>query len=678
MGETWTWSYTYTVQPTDPDPLINTAIATGTDPEGNTITAQASYSLDVLHPPVANDDAYSTDEDIPLTVKAPGVLSNDADPDNDSLSVVALAWDTDGDGLPNTVPVGTTANLYDGTGTLAGQLSIGTEGALTFSPAPDYNGAIEGITYTVSDGHGGTDTASIAITVNPVNDAPVAVDDAATTDEDTPVTIDVVANDYDVDGTVVPSTVTVVSGPAYGSVTNNGDGSITYSPNPNYFGADSFTYTVQDDDGATSNVATVTVTVLLVNEPPVAEDGSYTTAKGTPIPVRLVASDPNLLYASPEEHPLVFDIVGAPANGMVSGDLSAVTYVEPNIAYVELLYTPDPDFVGTDRFTFVVHDPYDEFDLGTITITVEEIQIAAGGAAGGAAAAVRPVAISEVAWGGTPANPEHEWIELVNLTDQPIDLTGWTLRWHKKNPDSAEATTWQVLELNGTIEPYGYFVLERLTPNAVADIPERNKADLTYGTGNPHSLRLSDEGEVIELVDPAGVVVDTANADPRRTSGWAAGYGINGAPPYATMERIDPTGPDVDENWTANAAIVVNGLDPEGDFLEGTARMQNEDTWLFSPLTANPWLVERGRILTFRFPAPDEGIEPWIMLVKVVENASKYDWPRFGNFDVAEVRPGIYQCRIYTDQLPPGTYQFWVSLSRFRVYGMSFEVMEGE
>ncbi len=285
------------------------------------------------------------------------------------------------------------------------------------------------------------------------------------------------------------------------------------------------------------------------------------------------------------------------------------------------------------------------------------------------------MAISEVAWGGTPANPEHEWIELVNLTDQPIDLTGWVLRWRKKNVDNPEEADWQILELNGTIEPYGYFVLERLSPNAVADIPERNKADLTYGTDEPDSLRLSDEGDILELVDPNGTVVDTANADPRRASGWAAGYGINGAPPFATMERIDPAGPDVDENWTANAAIVVNGLDPEGDFLEGTARMQNEDAWLFSPLTENPWLVERGQILTFRFPAPKEGLRPWVVLVKV-EGPNKFAWPHFDDFEITEVRSGIYQCRIYTSRLPSGRYQFWVSLSRFRVYGMSFEVIE--
>jgi uncharacterized repeat protein (TIGR01451 family) len=410
------------------------------------------------------------------------------------------------------------------------------------------------------------------------------------------------------------------------------------------------------------------------NDPPVAEDRSYTTGKGIPITVRLVGSDPDLFYAYPQGHPLSFSIVGAPAHGMLSGDLSNVVYVAPNVAYVELLYTPDPDYVGTDQFDFIVRDPYDAFDVGTITITIQETEIVAGGAG----AVLNPVAISEVAWGGTPANPEHEWIELVNLTDQPVDLTGWTLRWRKKDVEKPEEAEWKVLELSGTIEPYGYFILERFTPNAVADIPERDAADFLYGTGQPESYRLDDEGEVIELLDPQGLVVDTANADPRRKTGWAAGYGINGAPPYATMERIDPTGPDVDENWTANAMIVVNGLDLDGEFIEGTARMQNEDAWLYSPLTENPWIVERGQILTFRFPAPEEGIEPWVVLVKVDEGSDKYHWPRFHQFEVQELRAGIYQCRIYTEDLPLGKYQLWISLSRNRVYGFSFDVREAE
>lgn len=106
--------------------------------------------------------------------------------------------------------------------------------------------------------------------------------------------------------------------------------------------------------------------------------------------------------------------------------------------------------------------------------------------------------------------------------------------------------------------------------------------------------------------------------------------------------------------------------------------MQNEDTWLYSPLTENPWIAERGQTLTFRFPAPEEGVEPWIVLVKVDEGEDKYHWPQFHRFEVQELRAGIYQCRVYTADLPVGRYQLWISLSRNRVYGFSFEVVEEE
>jgi len=91
---------------------------------------------------------------------------------------------------------------------------------------------------------------------------PVAVNDSAITDEGTPVVIDVLANDYDNDGTIDPTTVAIVSDPINGTVSvNSTTGTVTYTPDSEYIGSDSFTYTVNDSDGDTSNVATVDITV---------------------------------------------------------------------------------------------------------------------------------------------------------------------------------------------------------------------------------------------------------------------------------------------------------------------------------------------------------------------------------------------------------------------------------
>ena len=109
----------------------------------------------------------TTDEDTPVTVS---VLGNDSDVDGDTLSVV-----------------GTTAPSN-------GSIVDHGDGTITYTPDADFNGS-DSFTYTISDGNGGTDTATVTVTVDPVNDAPDAVDDARSTPEDTPVTIPVLGND---------------------------------------------------------------------------------------------------------------------------------------------------------------------------------------------------------------------------------------------------------------------------------------------------------------------------------------------------------------------------------------------------------------------------------------------------------------------------------------------------
>ncbi|WP_203301827.1 cadherin-like domain-containing protein, partial [Marinobacter sediminum] len=203
--------------------------------------------------PVANDDGvFSTDEDTALTNL--NVLGNDTDVDGDTLSVTA-------------------ASAANGT------VTINDDGTLDYTPNENYSGD-DSITYTVSDGNGGEDTATVAITVNAVNDAPVANDDGVfTTDEDTVLSnINVLGNDTDVDGDDL--TVTAASA-TNGTVTTNADGTLDYTPNENYSGDDSITYTVSDGNGG-EDTATVVVTVNAVNDAPVAnDDGVFTTDEDT-------------------------------------------------------------------------------------------------------------------------------------------------------------------------------------------------------------------------------------------------------------------------------------------------------------------------------------------------------------------------------------------------------------
>ncbi len=111
---------------------------------------------------------------------------------------------------------------------------------------------------------------------NEQNFPPLTQDDSATTQEDSSVWIDVLSNDHDPDGSLVPSSVSVVNGPSHGSTSvNTSTGDIQYTPSLDYHGTDSFNYSVEDDDGATSNPTTVNITVNAVNDPPTA---------GSPIP----------------------------------------------------------------------------------------------------------------------------------------------------------------------------------------------------------------------------------------------------------------------------------------------------------------------------------------------------------------------------------------------------------
>ncbi|WP_129139544.1 tandem-95 repeat protein, partial [Modicisalibacter coralii] len=211
--------------------------------------------------PNAANDALTTAEDTALTIDPATLLANDSDVDGDTLTITSVS------------------------GAEHGSVVLNADGSITFTPAADYNGAAS-FDYTVSDGQGGSATATVGVRVTPVNDDPSAGDDnadpnaandALTTAEDTALTIDpatLLANDSDVDGDTL--TITSVSGAEHGSVVLNADGSITFTPAADYNGAASFDYTVSDGQGG-SATATVGVRVTPVNDDPVANDDSYTT-----------------------------------------------------------------------------------------------------------------------------------------------------------------------------------------------------------------------------------------------------------------------------------------------------------------------------------------------------------------------------------------------------------------
>lgn len=181
--------------------------------------------------PVAVDDTATVAEDSEVSV---AVLSNDSDADGDTLTIESFTQGTNG--------------------------SVVISGSnLVYTPSANFNGS-DSFTYTINDGTGLTDTATVSVTVTAVNDNPVANDDSATTEEDVAVTINLVANDTDIDGDSL--SIESVGTASNGSVVNNGNGTVTYTPNAGFFGSDSFTYVVSD--GSATDTATVRVTVTEV------------------------------------------------------------------------------------------------------------------------------------------------------------------------------------------------------------------------------------------------------------------------------------------------------------------------------------------------------------------------------------------------------------------------------
>ena len=196
----------------------------------------------------------------------------------------------------------------------------------------------------------------MTITVGPVNDAPDAADDSATTNEDTDATIDVLDNDTDVESS--PLEVTGSTQPSHGQVDCTQAGVCTYTPDPDYHGDDSFTYTVSDGDD--EDTATVQLTVLAVNDAPSAVADDYAVAEDG----ELAEDAPGVLDndTDADGDPLTAELVSGPADGTLT--------LQPDGSFV---YRPDPDFTGTDSFTYRACD-----DAGppacsqprTVTITV--------------------------------------------------------------------------------------------------------------------------------------------------------------------------------------------------------------------------------------------------------------------------------------------------------------------
>ncbi|MEH0153092.1 family 10 glycosylhydrolase [Limibacter armeniacum] len=195
----------------------------------------------------------------------------------------------------------------------------------------------------------------------PVGSTPVANADNVTTNEDNSVVINVLSNDDPVEGTLVASSVTVVTTPAHGSaVVNTSTGSISYTPAANYFGNDTFTYKVSNTESLTSSPATVSITVNAVNDEPTAADDYLTLISETTEAINVLTNDQDI-DGSLQAATLLVTI--QPQNG------SAMV----NTSTGEISYTSTNGFVGSDSLTYQVQDDGGATASAKLYLTVEAV-----------------------------------------------------------------------------------------------------------------------------------------------------------------------------------------------------------------------------------------------------------------------------------------------------------------
>ncbi|MFD2041563.1 Ig-like domain-containing protein, partial [Flavobacterium artemisiae] len=303
--------------------------------DSNTATVTITVTP-VNDEPVASNDAYTVAEGGTLNINAPGILGNDSDAENNALTTVLV------------------------TGPSHGTLTLNADGSFTYI----HDGSettTDSFTYKANDGTADSNTATVTITVTPVNDAPVASNDSYTVAEGGTLNINapgILGNDSDAENNAL--TAVLVSGPSNGTLTLNADGSFTYTHNGSETLSDSFTYKANDGT-ADSNIATVTITVTPVNDAPIASNDSYTVAEGGTLTVTaansILSNDTDA-----ENNSLTAILVSGPSHGTLTLNSNGT-----------FTYTHDGSETTTDSFTYKANDGTTDSNTATVTITVTPV-----------------------------------------------------------------------------------------------------------------------------------------------------------------------------------------------------------------------------------------------------------------------------------------------------------------
>jgi len=339
-------------------------------------------------PPVATADEATANEDAAINIF---VLDNDSDWDENTLTIDSA-----------------TANN--------GNVSIINGRTLTYTAKVNFNGA-DTITYNISDGQGGTASSTVAVTIIPVNDSPVAAADNISTNEDTSVNINVLANDSDADG---DSLIVSAASAGKGAVSIESDNSLNYTPNNNFNGIDTISYTVNDTGNPVASASgTVTVSITASNDDPVAVKDSASLDEDTSVIITVLSND-----SDAEDDTLTVDSASS-TNGTAGVNISDNT----------ITFIPNADFNGLETLGYVISDGNGGTANGTIDVTVNAIND-------------NPVAVADIASGGEDTRITF------NVLNNDTDVDGDTLTVTNATASSGNVSirTDQQLELLPSVD----------------------------------------------------------------------------------------------------------------------------------------------------------------------------------------------------------------------------------
>ncbi|EOD5129225.1 tandem-95 repeat protein [Vibrio parahaemolyticus] len=315
-----------TITPTADWNGSETLTFTATDPSGESISQTVNFTVAPVVDIVA--DKATVVEDTPTIIK---VLGNDTFEDD-----------------------GKVVSLDTNNGPANGTVSVNPDGSVTYTPDDNYVGK-DTFTYIVTSG-GVSESSTVEVNVTPVNDAPVAKDDIATTQEDTAVTIDVLSNDTDVDGDTLR--IDSASVPSDQGTVEIVDGKLVFTPAENFNGNAEITYTVTD--GSLTDQATVKVTVNAVNDTPVVESNLADQTLAEDFTTYTI--DLNTAFSD-------VDNVDGELTFSVSGNSNVLVSIENGIATI----SPTADWNGSETLTFTATDPSGESVSQTVDFTVAPV-----------------------------------------------------------------------------------------------------------------------------------------------------------------------------------------------------------------------------------------------------------------------------------------------------------------